>query len=344
MNRKIKIAITQLDVTPTAYEIKLGKAEALIRQAVPQGAQLVVLPELFTSGYVYQQANFDAAESKDGPTAQRMKQLSRDLNIHLAGSYLLRDGKHIYNALFLFAPDGQFWRYDKNYPWGWERAYFRGGKDICVAETALGRIGLMLCWDVPHAKLWQKYAGQVDMIVACTCPPNISDAMYSFADGTNIKSDQMGPLFGKLIHSAEQVFIKTPAQQCAWLGVPYISSTSCGKVSTHLPNPMGSFLGAALSYPKLFRYLAQAKGVTLRADMVEAGRVFDANGSQLTQLFNNMGESVQIAEIELSENKKSIKKQPKPPVSWLAYFVSDFLLRMVSIGTYRRAIRKMKIN
>ncbi len=102
-----------------------------------------------------------------------MKQTSASLGVHLAGSLLMRDGKEIYNALMLYAPDGRSWRYDKNYPGGWERAYFRGRRQVTVAETDLGNIGFMLCWDLGHADLWRKYAGKIDLLLACSCPPNM---------------------------------------------------------------------------------------------------------------------------------------------------------------------------
>ncbi|HSB03179.1 MAG TPA: carbon-nitrogen hydrolase family protein, partial [Anaerolineales bacterium] len=269
MQRQISLATTQLDVSPAPLVERLARAEDLVRRAAQAGAQLVVLPELFNTGYAYRKENFALAETADGPTVQWMKQISARLGVHLAGSLLLRDRQDIYNALLLYAPDGRVWRYDKNYPWGWERAYFREHHAIAIAETELGSIGMLLCWDMAHADLWQQYAGKVDLILACSCPPNFSNPIYHFPDGSRVTGAQMGPVFRSLLQSELRVFADTPAQQSAWLGVPFISSTACGSIRTSLPNPVGSFLGILPTAPWLIRHLPQVRQMEAGVSMVE---------------------------------------------------------------------------
>ncbi len=337
MERRISLATTQLDVTPAPLAERLERAESLVAQAARAGAQLVALPELFNTGYAYRDENFSLAETIEGPTARWMKQISARLGVHLAGSLLLRDGQDIYNALLLYAPDGRLWRYDKNYPWGWERAYFRERRAVTIAETSLGSIGMMLCWDMAHADLWRQYASKVDLILACSCPPNFSNPVYHFPDGSRITGAQMGPVFGSMLQSERLVFADTPAQQSAWLGVPFISSTACGSVRTPLPNPVGSFLGLLPTAPWLIRYLTQVKQMTVSAGVVEAARILAADGRQLAGLCNEQGESFALAEVTIpTEHPQPHGQQSKPPVSWLMYIVSDKLLTGVSLGTYAR--------
>jgi hypothetical protein len=313
----------------------------LITQAAQAGAQLVSLPELFNTGYAYREANFTLAEPPEGPTVQWMKRISAQLGIHLAGSLLLRDGQDIYNALLLYAPDGRFWRYDKNYPWGWDRAYFRERRAITIAETDLGAIGLMLCWDMAHPKLWREYAGKIDLMLACSCPPNIPDSTYHFPDGSHVTSAQMGPVFGSMRHSAQRVFVDTPVQQTAWLGVPFVSSTACGSIRTPVPNPMGSFMGLLLTAPWLIRHLPRIRQVEVSAHLVEAAHILSADGRQLAGLRGNQGETFALAQVNIpAERPQPRGPQPKPPVPLLVYLMSDYLLTMVSLGTYKR--RNMK--
>jgi hypothetical protein len=337
MDRRITIATTQLDAAPAPVPERLVRAESLVTQAARAGAQLVVLPELFNTGYAYRNENFSLAESFDGRTAQWMKQTSSRLGVHLAGSLLLCDGQEIYNALLLYAPDGRVWRYDKNYPWGWERAYFREGRAVCIAGTDLGAIGMMLCWDMAHADLWRRYARKVDLILACSCPPDASNGTYHFPDGSQVTAAQMGPMMRSMRQSAPRIFEDTPAQQTAWLGVPFVGSTACGVVRTPLPNPVGSLMGFLPTAPWLIRYLPQLKHVEVSAGLVEAARIFAADGRLVAGLRGEQGESFALAEVSLpAERPQPQGPQPKPPVPSLVYLASDTFLTAASRGTYAR--------
>jgi len=340
--KNIRIAVIQMFASPAPVTERVVCAEKLVIEAARSGAQLAVLPELFNTGYAYRPENFALAETITGPTVQWMKQVSARLGIHLAGSLLLRDGQDIYNALLFFAPDGHCWRYNKNYPWGWERAYFRGRRAITIASTELGTIGLMICWDIAHAGLWRQYAGKVDLIVACSCPPNLPDSIFHFPGGLQVTGPQLGPVFGSIRQSAKQVFWDTPAQQAAWLGVPFASSTACGEVRTRIPNPMGSFLGFFPTAPRLIRYMPQIRQVEVSASLVEAARIFAADGHQLAGLHNDQGEAFVLVEVHLpAERPQPRRPQPRPPVPQMAYLASDKLLTAVSLGTYARRNRKL---
>ena len=329
-----------MEAQPAPVPERLQRAEALINYAVQSGVQLVLLPELFNTGYGYRDENFKLAEPADGLTPRWMQQVSAQHGVHLAGSLLLRDKQDIYNALLLYAPDGRCWRYDKNFPWGWERAYFREGRTITVAETELGAIGLMLCWDMAHARLWAAYAGKIDLMLACSCPPDITHPVYYFPDRSQVTLAQMGPVYASLRESAARVFTDTPIQQTAWLGVPFISSTACGTIRTPIPNPVGSFLGLLASAPWLARYLPHIRQVELGAKLVSAAQVIAADGCQLARLSNEQGETFALAEITLpAERPRPHGPQPRPPVPRLIYLVSDILLPALSRGTYQRKIR-----
>ncbi len=343
MDRTITIAVAQLDVAPAPVAERLARAEQLVTQAAQAGAQLIALPELFNTGYAYRDENFALAEPPDGTTCAWMKQVSARLGVHLAGSFLLRDGKEIYNALMLYAPDGRSWRYDKNYPWGWERAYFRGRRQITVADTDLGNIGMLLCWDVGHADLWRKYGGKIDLMLACSCPPNLVDPTYLFPDGRQWTNQQFGLFLANSFRGiAQQVFVDTPAQQAAWLGIPYANTTACGYFRSPVPNPLGSFMGLFLM-AGLFRYLPLLKQVELSASMMGAAQIIDANGRQLASLKDEQGDAFTLANITIPADRPQPRTpQPRLPVPRPAYFMCDIMLPMLSLGTYAR--RNAKIN
>ena len=191
MPRSLKVASIQMNAEPAPREERLRQAESLIAGAAASGAQLAVLPEVFNTGYVYSDDNYQRAETFDGPTISWIKSTAQKFDIYLVGSLLLREGDEIYNAQILIAPDGQHWRYDKTYPWAWERAYFRGGRGPKVADTPLGRFGLLVCWDVAHKHLWASYAGQVDAMLVSSCPPLIGEANFVLPDVTQIATTEL---------------------------------------------------------------------------------------------------------------------------------------------------------
>src|SRR5512139_3328185 len=180
MPKSIRIAVVQMDAAPSPVGVRLRRAENFVTQCAHSGAQLVILPEVFNTGYEYSDRNYLQAETFDGPTVAWMKKTAANHHVHLAGSFLRREQDSIFNTLLLLSPDGRQWHYAKNYPWIWERAYFEKGSKITVADTALGRIGFLICWDVAHPKLWQRYAGKIELMLVSSCPPKALDLAIAF--------------------------------------------------------------------------------------------------------------------------------------------------------------------
>ena len=259
----LNIAAIQMDANPAPVADRLARAERLVAAAAEAGAQLAVLPELFNAGYAYSDDNHARVEPLDGPTATWMRDTAARLDLHLAGSLMLLEQGEVYNALLLFAPDGRLWRYDKNYPWGWERGYFRESRQepwTTVAETDLGDIGMLICWDTAHRDLWKGYAGRVDLMLICSCPPDVSDPTYHFPNGDQLTFDDMGPLIASSKGSALDLFGDMINQQTAWLGAPAVNTVGCGRIETDIPNGRLSLLGYAVVAPWLLKYLPRPTG------------------------------------------------------------------------------------
>jgi hypothetical protein len=331
-----------MEANPAPTPERLLRAGQLVSRAAEAGAHLVALPELFNTGYTYSDENYGRAERIDGQTAAWMRDAAVRLNIHLAGSLMLLDGDEVYNALLLFAPDESSWRYDKNFPWGWERAYFRKGRGIQVAHTEPGDIGMLLCWDSAHPVLWRRYAGQVDLMLICSCPPDVSNPHYFLPDGKVFSFDDLGPLMVKLKGSASKVFNEMLSQQTAWLGVPAVNTVGCGGITTAIPNPRGSLLALAASAPGMFKYLPQADRLHMSCDFVPGCKILDERGQTLAERFQEDGEGFTLAEVNLPKRKPVTQAtQPPAPIPRLTYLVSDVILPWLSLPVYRRGLRRL---
>jgi len=339
MSRKIKIAAIQMDANCAPTSERLQRAERLIRQIVPSKVDLVVLPELFNTGYGYTAENFQRAEPLSGQTVTWLKETAVQHHIHLAGSLMLADGQEIYNALLLFAPDGRMWRYDKSYPWGWERAYFRGRKGITVAETDLGDIGLMVCWDAAHRDLWRQYAGQVNLMVISSCPPDVTNPTFIFENGDKVTFNDFGKAGQSLKNTGRLLFGEMVNQQTAWLGVPAVQTVGSGHIQTAIPNGLLSLISYLPVAPKLIKYLPQGNSIQLACDFVQGCKIVDGKGNVQTELEQAQGETFAIAEVIVPDKKtEPDNPQPKSLLPGIAYLSSDIVLPLLMLPVYRQGV------
>lgn len=340
MSRRLRTAVIQMDAAPAPLESRLGRAADLIAAAAATGAQLIALPELFNTGYVYDDSNFALAERLNGRTVTWLKSLAAAHRVHLVGSILLLDEEDIYNAALLVAPDGRLWRYDKQYPFAWERAYFRENRHITIADTDLGKIGLMICWDAAHADLWARYAGKVDAMAVVSCPPKVSAADLVFPDGSRINLKDLGGVW-RLIHTEVEHFPGADLDEhAAWMGVPVLHTVGSGTFRSRLPAAAASMTAFFAARPDLWRWIPQAHLIHLESGYDLQTKVIDAQGEILNRVLK-VGDGVAAAEVTLSDLPPvPTEKQPPMRTSPLAYLVADALGEALATRHYRIGARR----
>lgn len=339
MPHSIRVASIQLDVTPAPTAERLVRAEVILRQAIEAEAELAVLPELFNTGYAYNDDNYQRAETLDGVTVTWMKRMAHAQNLHLAGSLLLREGGEIYNSLLIVAPDGQTWRYDKRYPFIWERRYFHPGRGISVTHTGLGELGMLICIDSTHLNMWRKYAGKVDMMVIASCPPHTGDFTYHFPSGDTLTTESLGRMMLPMRQAVPLAFTRLLEEQAGWMGVPVVNSVACGRFESPVPDGRQTLSGMLLYNPSLRRYLPQAPGLHVSADMLEGCRVVGLDGKLLAERRQAEGEGMALAEAALPEHRQMpTTPQPRLPMPQYALWMSD-LMALMQRKAYRRGVR-----
>ncbi len=331
----MKVAAVQMDANPAPTEERLERAGRLVAQAAQGGAQLVVLPEVFNTGYGYAEENFGRAEPLDGPTVAWMKETAARHQVHLTGSLMVWEEGEIYNRLLLFAPDGRRWQYDKNYPWGWERGFYRGRKRPAIAETDLGNLGLMICWDSAHLGLWQQYAGKVDIMIISSCPPDVTNSTLLFPNGDRVGFGELGRVTAGLRETGRLLFGPMVEQQAGWLGVPMVQTVGTGRIRTEIPNSLASLLIYLPIAPRLLRYISQAGGARLESDFVPGCKVVDGREGVRAELKQEDGEGVVLAEVQPTRSRPG-PTQPRTLLSRLAYLSSDVLIPLLMLPVYRR--------
>jgi N-carbamoylputrescine amidase len=147
----IKIACVQM--RPVIGEVRGNVAHGidLIERAAAQGAKLVVLPELSNSGYMFKSREeaFAAAEPiPSGPTVKAWCEVAAKHRLHLVAGICERDGDKLYNSAVLIGPSGYIGTFRKVHLWNEENLYFEPGDlGFPVFHTAIGRIGMAICYD-----------------------------------------------------------------------------------------------------------------------------------------------------------------------------------------------------
>lgn len=154
--RNITVAAIQMRCVPDPAE-NLRTAERLVRQAAGQGAQVVLLPELFEREYFCQQRRYDfyayATPTDENPAVQMGIRLARELHIVLPISFFERDCNNFYNTVACIDADGTLLgTYRKTHipddHYYQEKFYFTpGDTGFKVWDTKYARIGVGICWD-----------------------------------------------------------------------------------------------------------------------------------------------------------------------------------------------------
>jgi N-carbamoylputrescine amidase len=153
---KFRVALIQMSATPDPDK-NLGHAMERVRQAAAQSAQVVCLPELFQTQYFCQREDaslFDLAEPIPGPTSNQLSRLASELHIVLIASLFEKRAAGVYhNTAAVFDTDGALrGLYRKMHipddPLYYEKFYFTPGDlGFRAFDTAVGRLGTLVCWD-----------------------------------------------------------------------------------------------------------------------------------------------------------------------------------------------------
>jgi predicted amidohydrolase len=143
---------------------------AAVRSAVREGAQVVALPELVTSGYVFRSQDEvrEAAIPADDPLfAAWSREAGKGDAVVVGGFCELGEDGHVYNSVAVVDASGVRAVYRKLHLWDREKLFFRPGADAPpIAETPHGRIGVLICYDLEFPEMTRSLALRgADLIV-----------------------------------------------------------------------------------------------------------------------------------------------------------------------------------
>ena len=218
---KIQAAAIQMPCDILDVPSNLQRADELLRAARDGGAEIVVLPELFNTGYSLCPDYGPFSETAEGPTLSYLRQRSRRWKMAIAAGFVEREGRHLYDSLAFSTPEGDLHIYRKRNLVFWERFRFRPGRSPLVVSTPFGRIGFAICADMIYRRVWNDYRGRIDMAVVSAAWP---DFACRETGRRHWLLGHVGPLSNAI-----------PSKVALDLGIPVIFANQCGETKTTIP-------------------------------------------------------------------------------------------------------------
>jgi predicted amidohydrolase len=175
MESIMKVICFQLERGDWAKEEAVERALNTIENA-PK-ADLMILPEVWATGFFRFDEYAAEAELINGPLVKTMAAKAAELSTHiLMGSFVERDGDNLYNTSLFIDDSGEvIARYRKIHLFGYqslERDLISPGRDITVVDTPWGRIGLATCYDLRFPEFYRLMLdqGAIIFLIASAWP------------------------------------------------------------------------------------------------------------------------------------------------------------------------------
>lgn len=151
--RNVKLSLVQFDSKMKDVNYNVKKAIKYIEKAGKNKSDLIVFPELFTTGYnvnIIKTDYYDLAEGIDGITIKTLSNVAKENNINIVAPIALKKEVYgvIYNSAVVIDRNGiVLGSYSKTHLWAGDMYYFRSGDEYPVFNLDFGKIGIMICYD-----------------------------------------------------------------------------------------------------------------------------------------------------------------------------------------------------
>jgi len=146
-----RVAACQISLNIENPAENIARADKAIADAISQGAQIIVLPELTNSGYAFTSVSEvqERSTTLDGDIVEKWKKIASVNDVVIVAGLALSVDSRLYNASVIIDKTGLLGWYAKVHLFGEEHQFFKSGdKPPLVVNTAHGRIATMVCYDV----------------------------------------------------------------------------------------------------------------------------------------------------------------------------------------------------
>jgi len=277
--RTLRAAAIQLEATLGDVAENLRRVERLVDEAAGKGARLIAVPEFFTTRIAFDPRVHEAVvPAARNPALTLLKRLAKKHQCFIGGSFLVADGDQVRNRYHFVVPDGRVHVHDKDLPTMWENAFYGPADpgDDGAFSTALGGVGVAVCWELIRSQTVRRLMGRVDVVVTgthwWTMPHNW---------GTVVRR-ALAPLgqFNRYLSE------NAPIEFARRVGAPVLQASHCGRFGTHFQLVPG------------FDY-----SVPYETEFVGATQIVSGDGHVVAHRQAQEGPGVVIADVDLGAQK-----------------------------------------
>lgn len=161
----INAAAIQFNVKQGDVDTNLAYVRQALKRAAADGANLVVLPEMWSTGFAYR--NLNELAGRTAGIVEELLELSRELGLVICGSMPEPHGEKVFNTVHLIDNGRLAGVYRKLHLFsllGEDKA-FDGGDSWLLAETSIGPVGVMICYDLRFPELSRRLAVEGAQVV-----------------------------------------------------------------------------------------------------------------------------------------------------------------------------------
>lgn len=161
----MRVAVIQHDIVWADRDANFARLRPLVAEAAGNGARLVLLSEMFSTGFVVDRD--DIGEPTDGPSSTFLAETASALGVWVGGSCpeTRPDDPRPFNSFVLASPAGELHRYAKIHPftYGGEHRHFRAGTEHVTVQVDDLRVSMFVCYDLRFADEFWGLAGSTDL-------------------------------------------------------------------------------------------------------------------------------------------------------------------------------------
>lgn len=145
--QNLKVSIFQSDIIWHNPEKNLEKIGLLLENSINEHSQLLILPEMFTTGF---SMNTNLAEKMNGKTLEFLIKNAQKFNIAISGSIIIEENNQYFNRHFFVFPSGEYQFYDKRHLFRMakEHEVYTAGNNRVIVDYLGWKIALFTCYDL----------------------------------------------------------------------------------------------------------------------------------------------------------------------------------------------------